>query len=452
MKKVIILVLCVLATASLFASEFLDSFKDGKNYIPDNIFLSTGNDKFNYGITRNDDDQLSYSFDFKVEAPLWYVQFDANGFTDRGYREGWDMRHQDDYCEIGSHVVRGRYDSLETVVGLKLRPVENDFYLHIYPEIGFALVGDYGWEWGQNAVHRLLGIHEVDLPYEKDGVKTVRLMLDGRVNFGYKLLKFKRTSLIAEVEASTRNYIGFGSENQILGRISISTETHDLIGFHFGYMFADALEDDTWYTQDLYYRYLRGWRVGFTIDTGILFLKYTGTPESGFGYGYFGLDVMAFFEPKTWEETDAYLSFSKARFYGSFYNYITLGIPFGEKTAFVLKNAYLGGNPVNKKEAAGIEEFYGDWISTRMYVGTEETAKDESNEGVHIDANGWYFTLDGAKDPAYDMPETAELKLEDGELKAQDGELWTTFVLTEEGELVLGGEGILEIYYVRVTE
>lgn len=111
-----------------------------------------------------------------------------------------------------------------------------------------------------------------------------------------------------------------------------------------------------------------------------------------------------------------------------------------------------GPHPVNKKEAAGIEEFYGDWISTRMYVGTEETAKDESNEGVHIDANGWYFTLDGAKDPAYDMPETAELKLEDGELKAQDGELWTTFVLTEEGELVLGGEGILEIYYVRVTE
>lgn len=350
MKKPLVLVLCLLAVASLFASEFLDSFKDGRNYIPDNIFLSTGNDKFNYGISRNDDDQLSYSFDLKVEAPLWYFQFDANGFTDRGYREGWDMRSQDDFCTPGSHVVRGRYDSLETVVGLKLRPIENDFYLHIYPEIGFALVGDYGWEWGQNAVHRMLGIHEVDLPYEKDGVKTLRLMLDGRVNFGYKLLKFKRTSLIAEVEASTKNYMGFGTENQILGRISISTETHDLIGFHFGYMFADSLGDEPWYTHDLYYRYLRGWRLGFTIDTGILFLKYTGTPETGFGYGYFGFDVMGFFEPKTWEETDAYLSFSKARFYGSFYNYISVGIPFGENFAFVLKNAYLGGNPINKKE------------------------------------------------------------------------------------------------------
>ena len=349
MKKWVLFFLCMITVASLFANDFLDSFKDRKNYIPDNILLYTGNDKFNYGISRNDDDQLSYSFDFKVEAPLWYVQFDANGFTDRGYREGWDMRDQEKYFTPGASVVRGRYDSLETVFGLKLRPIENDFYLHIYPEIGFALVGDYGWEWGQNAVHRLLGIHEVELPYEKDGIKTVRLMLDCRVNFGYKILKFKRTNLIAEIEASTRNMPGFHSENQILGRISISTKTHDLIGFHFGYMFANASEDESCYTQDLYYRYLHGWRVGFTIDTGILFLNYTGTPESGFGYGYFGFDVMGFFQPKTWEETDAYLSFSKARFYGSFYNYISVGLPFGEYFAFVIKNAYLGGNPVNKK-------------------------------------------------------------------------------------------------------
>ncbi len=351
MKKSLVLAICLLTAVSLFADGFLDSFRDSRNYIPDEILLLTGNDKFNYGISRNDDDQLSYSFDFKVESPLWYLQFDANGFTDRGYREGWDMRKQDQYCTPGSHVVRGRYDSLETVLGLKLRLVENDFYIHVYPDIGFALVGDYGWEWGQNAVHRLLGVHIVDLPYEKGGVKTVRLMLDGRVNIGYKLLKLKRTNLIAEIEASSRNMMGFHSENQILGRISISTETHDIIGFHFGYMFANGSEDDSWYTQDLYYRYLRGWRVGFTIDSGILVLNYTGTPETGFGYGYFGIDVLGFFEPKTWEATDAYLSFSKARFYGSFYNYITLGLPFGEKKfAFVVKNAYLGGNPVDKKD------------------------------------------------------------------------------------------------------
>lgn len=95
MKKSLVLAICLLTAVSLFADGFLDSFRDSRNYIPDNILLMTGNDKFNYGISRNDDDQLSYSFDFKVESPLWYLQFDANGFTDRGYREGWDMRKQD---------------------------------------------------------------------------------------------------------------------------------------------------------------------------------------------------------------------------------------------------------------------------------------------------------------------------------------------------------------------
>ncbi|MBR4120128.1 MAG: hypothetical protein IKT95_00045 [Spirochaetales bacterium] len=355
MKKSLVLLLCLLSVVSLFASDFLDELRDGKSYIPDHVLLYTGNDKFNYGITRNDDDQLSYSFDFMVESPLWYLRFNANGFTNRGWRDGWDMRDYDKEYTPGARVVRGRYDSLETVAGFKLRPVENDFYIHLYPEIGFALVGNYGWEWGQNAVHRISGIHEVDLPYDNDGAKNVRLMLDGRVNIGYKLLKLKRTSLIAEIEASTKNIMGFQTENQILGRISVSTQTHDLLGFHFGYTFASELGDYPSYTRDLYLQYLTGWKMGFTIDTGIIYLKYTGSLETGYGYGYMGFNVLGFFEPRSWDQTDAYLSFSKARFYDSFYNYISVGIPLSDRFSLVLKNAYLGGNPVNKKEEEGLD-------------------------------------------------------------------------------------------------
>ncbi len=345
----VVLLLTVLTAVSLWAWNFLDEFKDPYSYIPDHVRIYTGNDKFNYGISRNDDDQLSYSFDFQVEAPVWYVRFDANGLTNRGWREGWDMRDRDKPFNAGASVIRGRYDSLETVAGLKMRLIENDFYLHLYPEIGFALVGDYGWEWGQNAIHRIQGIHEVDLPYDNDGAKTARLMLDGRVNLGYKLLMLRRTNLIAEVEASTKNIMGFESENLILGRISLSTLDHDVLGFHFGYMFASSLGDYPSYTRDLYLDYITGWKLGFSIDTGILFMKYTTSLETGFGYGYMGLNVMGFFEKRDWVETDAYLSFSKARFYGSFYNYMTLGIPIADKLALVLKSSYLGGNPIDKK-------------------------------------------------------------------------------------------------------
>ena len=349
MRKLFVLLLFVFVSVNLFAFSFIDEFKDGESYIPDRILLYTGNDKFNYGISRNDDDQLSYSFDFQVEAPLWFLRFNANGFTNRGWRDGWNMRDYEQCYNPGALVVRGRYDSLETVAGLKLKLIESDFYIHLYPEVGIALVGDYGWEWGQNAIHRMSGIHEVDLPYDNDGAKNARFMLDGRANIGYKLMKLRRTSLVAEVEASTKNIMGYQSENYIFGRLSVSTETHDLIGFHFGYTFASRLGDYPSYTRDLYLDYITGWKMGFTIDTGILFMKYTGSLETGYGYGYFGFDVMGFFEKRDWERTDAYLSFSKARFYGSFYNYISVGIPFSDNFAFVIKNAYLGGNPIDKK-------------------------------------------------------------------------------------------------------
>ena len=272
MRKLFVLLLFLFVSANLFAYSFIDEFKDGESYIPDHILLYTGNDKFNYGISRNDDDQLSYSFDFQLEAPVWFLRFNANGFTNRGWRDGWNMRDYEQCYNTGALVVRGRYDSLETVAGLKLKLIESDFYFHLYPELGIALVGDYGWEWGQNAIHRMSGIHEVDLPYDNDGDKNARFMLGGRANIGYKLMKLKRTSLIAEVEASTKNIMGFQSENHIFGRLSVSTETHDLIGFHFGYTFASSLGDYPSYTRDLYLDYITGWKMGFTIDTGILFL------------------------------------------------------------------------------------------------------------------------------------------------------------------------------------
>ena len=349
MKKTIALLLFVLVAASLSAWELIDDFMDPKSYIPDHVIVYTGNDKFNHGITRNDDDQLSYSFDFQVEAPVWYARFNANGFTNRGWREGWTLRDQEQPYVDGAEIHRGRFDSLETVVGLKLDLLESDFYVHLYPEIGFALVGDYGWEWGQNAIHRMLHIHIVDLPYDNDGAKNVFLMLDGRLNIGYKLANFARTSLILELEASTKNIMGFMSDSLVLGRFSISTKTHDIIGVHFGYEFTSKLGDYPSYTRDLYLTDVSGWKVGFTIDTGIYFMKYTGSLETGYGYGYLGFDIMGFFEPRNWTRTDAWLSFSKARFYGSFYNYLTIGVPVADKLTIVLKNAYLGGNPIDKK-------------------------------------------------------------------------------------------------------
>ncbi|MCR5442388.1 MAG: hypothetical protein K6E89_01400 [Sphaerochaetaceae bacterium] len=357
MKKWLVVFFSALWLFALPASDFLGEFSKRESYIPDHIVLSTGNDLFNFGISRNDDDQLSYSFDFQLEAPLWYIRFNANGITNRGWRDGWDMRNYDAIYTPGALVIRGRYDSLETVIGLKLKPVEDNFYLHIYPEIGFALVGDYGWEWGQNAIHKMMNIHEVDLPYDSKDQRDVFMMLDLRVNVGFKFHSFERTNLIGEIEASTKNIVGFQSENQILARISVSTETHDLVGFHVGYMYAASLQENTRYTQDLYIRYLNGLKVGFIIDTGIIFLKYTGNPQTNYGYGYIGFDVMGFFSKRKWERSDIYMRLANARFYDRSYHIIGLGIPLADSLDLVIKNSYLGGDPISPKEEA-VEDLY----------------------------------------------------------------------------------------------
>ena len=357
MKKLVAVLVCVLIAGSLFSLDFFEEFKNPKSYIPDHVVLLTGNDLFNYGISRNDDDQLSYSFDFQVEAPVWYVRLNMNGITNRGWRDGWDMWDHSKPYTPGAPVHRGRYDSIETVLGLKLRPIEEKYYIHLYPEIGFALLGDYGWEWGQNAIHRMMNIHEVTLPYDNPGEKDVAMMLDGRVNTGYKLFNYGRTSLIAEVEASTKNILGFQSENQILGRISISTETHDLLGIHFGYMYATNLNEDPSYTQNLYLRYLNGFRLGFTIDTGIISLKYTATPGSLYGFGYLGIDVMGFFRPRRWQQSDAFLRLSKATFYDRGYNVVSLGLPIYGGLDLMVKNSYLGGDPISPQEEAQADLF-----------------------------------------------------------------------------------------------
>lgn len=350
MRKCLFLFLILGLSTSLFASEFLDSFTKKESYIPDHVVLSNGNDLYSYGISRNDDDQLSYSFDLQVEAPLWHFKFDANGFTNRGWRDGWDVRDNTVRYTPGASVIRGRYDSIETVLGLKLRPVEEDFYIHIYPEIGFSLVGDYGWEWGQNIIHRIANIHEVILPYDNDGAKHVFAMLNGRTNIGYKFFNYQNTSLIAEVEASSKNILGYISENQILARLSVSTKTHDILGAHLGYMYASSLGDVSSYTRDLYIRYVDGMRLGFTIDTGIISLKYTATMTSGYGYGYLGIDIMGFFRPKIWKETDFYTRVASVSLYDRSMHYISVGIPAFGHFDFIIKNSNSGGDPISPKE------------------------------------------------------------------------------------------------------
>ena len=108
-----------------------------------------------------------------------------------------------------------------------------------------------------------------------------------------------------------------------------------------------------------------------------------------------------------------------------------------------------GENIPNKKAAESVEEFYGAWNETRFtYLGEEYDAS-EFGEGLFFGENTYYVTENGEKAEDYPYSETVEMFIRDGVLKTKSEEgHWSTFVMTEDGELVMSG-GSLLTYFVR---
>ena len=111
--------------------------------------------------------------------------------------------------------------------------------------------------------------------------------------------------------------------------------------------------------------------------------------------------------------------------------------------------AETGDGVPGKKEAKSVEEFYGHWKASRFTLLGEDHDMSEYNEGVFIGENTYYVTQDGQKSPDYQFPETAELTIVNGILKINSDGHWSSFVLTQDGEMVEPTSSMV-IYFVRV--
>ena len=110
-----------------------------------------------------------------------------------------------------------------------------------------------------------------------------------------------------------------------------------------------------------------------------------------------------------------------------------------------------GENVPDKKAAESVEEFYGQWKETKFVLNNEEYDMSDVGEGAYIAENTYYITTDGVKSPDYTYPETAELTIRDGVLKINSDGHWTTYVMTNSGEIVLSGSSLL-CYFSRVDQ
>lgn len=110
-----------------------------------------------------------------------------------------------------------------------------------------------------------------------------------------------------------------------------------------------------------------------------------------------------------------------------------------------------GENVPDRKPAESVEEFYGHWTETKFVFNNEDIDVSDSGEGAFIGENTYYITYNGEKSPDYLYPETAELTIRDGVLKINSDGHWTTYVMTQSGEIVLSGSSLLS-YFSRVAQ
>ena len=122
-----------------------------------------------------------------------------------------------------------------------------------------------------------------------------------------------------------------------------------------------------------------------------------------------------------------------------------------EELANTLERAEKTGVPeLHMKQAEGLDEFLGDWLEVQMYVGMDPIDLTDTNEGIRISETGYYVILNGEpEDPEYQPYANAQMEVVDGVLVVTTEKDQTTFVLTEEGNLVLGSD-VFQIYYSKV--
>jgi hypothetical protein len=350
MKKTLCFLLYLIALYGIYATA-VPSLTDSSSWIPENVLIGTGNDKWTFGLSRNNDDQLSYSGNIRVEAPVWTLSLDLNGYTNRGWKDAWYNNQPDSDPD---HFFHGRYDTIDLAFALKWFPVGAEHWeLEIAPRLGFLMAGNYGFDYFQNLVHRISRIHLVDLPYETGNffAPKVSARVESR---GFWRLPDKwgdLTDIGVGVSFDTENNIGFETSQYIGTELFLRRDREKLLALSLGYIWYQQYTD--WSTQRLALWFEQGLRLGFEINAGALSVNYWYALQNTFGYTTYYVDVMSFFQKSTWKENDLIITLASSRILKQTYHTLEVQTQlFDSRWALLMTNRYIAGNPIDKKAEA----------------------------------------------------------------------------------------------------
>lgn len=337
-KNSCILLLLLLAVLPLSAAN---------PWAVDSIKLGLGNDKWAYGLSRNDDDQLSYSEHVAIEAERWFLRMDLDGITNRGWRTGWSIYDPAVTDFNLNDFYHGRIDYALINAGLKWDVVFPRLLdIHIEPSIGVAAAGYMHFDFLQNMLHKLTHIHPVELPYDWDNGLYFYPYQSLLISNSLHIHDFEKSFLALGVDLFAEASYGFSSSEHVTGRVSLQNEASTYLSLSIGYMASQSWSASS--TMELYNRYINGPFAEILINAGFISVDYYTFLSNHFGYGRFTVDVMKIFEPSTWVQSDVSYAMGFSRMLGITFNESEVGFPILDSGfSLVLKNRYVAGYPID---------------------------------------------------------------------------------------------------------
>ena len=303
----------------------------------DRILIGTGNDTFNYGWSRNDDDQLSFSGNLEAVFDNLSFYLDFNAFTNRGWKTDWDPQDETVSAKENDSIFRGRCDQIEVSSAFNHSFTIESMDFDAKLLAGLSLSGNFNFAYAQNLLHKTAGIHNVSLPYDYDNVLCLPV-LGGSLTYSKDL--FLNTALTATVSAKLTPGLNAFETFELAAKI------RNYLSLSLSYRFGQSISDSL--TEKLYTAKMSGFSLDMIVDSGIFRFSYFGNLTTRFGYGVYSIDLMPLFREKNWKNTDFDFSIGRDFFLDTPYRRISLRHNLNENISVFFKDRAISGEPEDK--------------------------------------------------------------------------------------------------------
>ncbi len=362
--------------------------------------IGSGNDTWNFGLSENYDDQLSYSVHSSLEYNRFRFSYAAEGYTNRGWKDK-------------NKFYSGRYDKFDFLLGYNFDYRLNEkCFIEFNPFAGASFIGDFGMDWYQNWVHRKSNINEVDLPYDYED-NIIHISMKEDFNIGYVLHHFGNAEFQAIFFLNSKHVIKFESSETAGFEFALQNTDYDYksaylyLGYGLGHSYSGNI------TEKLYHENIKGITYGFGLNSGLISLDYLKFLNSGYGYSYISFDFGSLITEKKFDNEDYWVSVGKCSFLDRTYTDNQIGFIFDNGLSFILKNRYANGFPIlNDSEKENFEIRYKrnyslNSFGLRYQISTKNRGVLTAYSQLDVGLSRWDFAY------LYNMDRTASVP-EDG--------------------------------------